>query len=114
MPRVQGRTGVACAPHLNYRCGVPSLVGRLRGSAQGPFSLPLSLLRSKARGSPAVTRPFDGMTVHWTVIFARLTPVPGANAGLLRFALRALACKSGARRPWQARSAGQRSTGPLS
>ena len=81
MPRVQGRTGVACAPHLKYRCGVPSLVGRLRGSVQGPFSLPLSLLRSKARGSPSVTRPFDGMTVHWTVIFARLTPVPGANAG---------------------------------
>ena len=32
---------------------------------------------------------------------------------LLCFALRALACKSGARRPWRARSAGQRFTGPL-
>ena len=34
-------------------------------------------------------------------------PVPGANVGLLRFAVRALACKSGARRAWRARSAGQ-------
>ncbi len=33
--------------------------------------------------------------------------------GLLRSALRALACKSCACRPWQARSAGQRFTGPL-
>ncbi len=50
------------------------------GPRKGPSSLPLSLRRSKARGSPSVASPFDGMTVHWTVIFARLTPVPGADA----------------------------------
>ncbi len=41
--------------------------------------------------------------------FARIVPV----AGLQRSAFPALACKSRARHPWRARSAGQTSTGPL-
>jgi hypothetical protein len=42
-------------------------------------------------------------------------PAPaGGRATWLRSAFPALTCKSGARHPWRARSAGQRSTGPLS
>ena len=59
---------VPCAPH------------RFRGPGKGLSSLPLALLRSKARGSPSVASPFDGMTVHWTLICFRLTPVPGPDA----------------------------------
>ncbi len=76
MPRVQGRTGGACGRTPR---GSPRTQTGLSGFAQGPFSPPLSLLRSKAQGLPCVARPFDGMTVHWTVIFVRLTPVPWAN-----------------------------------
>ncbi len=42
--------------------------------------------------------------------FGRIVSV----SGLQRSAFPALACKAGVCRPWQARSAGQRSTGPLS
>ncbi len=42
--------------------------------------------------------------------FARIVSV----SGLRHFAFPALACKSRAHHPWRARSAGQRSTGPLS
>ncbi len=42
----------------------------------------------------------------------RHLPVPTTDAGLRRSAFPALACKSGACRPWQARSAGRRFTGP--
>ncbi len=40
---------------------------------KGLSSRPLSLRRSKARGSPSVASPFGGMTVHRTLAFCRLT-----------------------------------------
>jgi hypothetical protein len=33
-------------------------------------------LRLQAQGWPSMTNPFAGSTVHWTVLFIRLTPVP--------------------------------------
>ncbi len=65
-----------CAP----KTGVPSLEACLSGSGQGTFSLSLSLLRSKDRGSPSVANPLGGTTVHWTVVFFRLAPGPGPDA----------------------------------
>ncbi|MFB3089597.1 MAG: hypothetical protein ACE10E_15035, partial [Acidiferrobacterales bacterium] len=66
--------------------------------------------------------PFDGMTVHWTVIFARVTPVPGLDArnpfrarsgpNFAFFAsLSCIARKTGVRHPWRTRSPGRRFTG---
>ncbi|MHC4278417.1 MAG: hypothetical protein ACYSTI_14035, partial [Planctomycetota bacterium] len=49
--RKKGHPGL-CAPHLKYRCGVPSLVARLRGSAEGP-----SLSLRRTRGVPPAPVP---------------------------------------------------------
>ena len=78
--------GQSSQSHLRLRHRPPNTAGALHalvvsgGPGQALSSLPLSLLRSKARGSPSVASPFDGMTVHWTLICFRLTPVPGPDA----------------------------------
>ena len=86
MPRVQGRTGAACAPHREFRCGVPSLGAWLRRFAQGTGPCAwgergLAALRSPCSRLqvlclPSVASPFARMTVRWTVIFIRAHPPP--------------------------------------
>ncbi len=78
--------GQSSQSQLRLRQRPQKPVGALRalssqgGPRKGLSALPLALLRSKARGSPSVASPFDGMTVHWTLICFRLTPVPGPDA----------------------------------
>ncbi len=80
--------GQSSQSHLRLRHRPQNTAGALHAlvvsgrPGQALSSLPLSLLRSKARGSPSVASPFDGMTVHWTLICFRLTPVPGLDAAL--------------------------------
>ncbi len=54
------------------------------------------------------------LSVGTFIVFEWVSPTGDyLLSGLLRFALRALACKPGARRAWRARSPGQASTGRL-
>ncbi len=86
MPRVQGRTGGACAP----KTGVPALIGRLRRFAQGTGPCAwgergLAALRSpcsclQVRGSPSVASPFCGTKVHRTFVLIRFTHAPPLRA----------------------------------
>jgi hypothetical protein len=46
------------------------------GAARRTFHRYALLQRSKARGLPSVASPFAGTSVHRTLVFIRLTPVP--------------------------------------
>ncbi len=91
----EGRTGAACAPHVYFICGVPSLRTPLRRSAQGPFfapAFPASLERPGrpvrgARARRGGDSPDPRLLSGSPLALAR-------TRALLRFALRALACKS--------------------
>ncbi len=53
---------------------VPSRAALVADSPRkGLSSRPLSMRRSKDRCAPSVASPFDGMTVHRTLAFCRLT-----------------------------------------
>jgi hypothetical protein len=62
--------------------GSPRSSVGLEGSPKALSSRPLSLRRSKARGSPSVVRPLAGAGIHRIPAYFRLAPVPAANAGL--------------------------------
>jgi hypothetical protein len=137
MPRVQGRTGAACAPHREFRCGVPSLEACLGGSGQGPFFAPAfsASLESPGfafRGEPA--RRDDG-SLDRRLFPPRPCPWPGrtpccASLSLLLLASPGLAVRgepvqrgnpcaahsllrlgTGPSLPWLGRSPGRASTG---
>ncbi len=74
----EGRTGAACA-RKPRGCPCSALVSA--GPRQGLSSRPLSLRRSKARGSPSVASPFGGITVHRTVIFSASHPCAWGERG---------------------------------
>ncbi len=79
----------------------------LRAQSKEPKERAPRTLRPQKLGFPRSKLASVGPGKGYSLSLAR-------THDLLRFALRALACKPGARRPWRARSAGQRSTGPLS
>ncbi len=91
----EGRTGAACAPHVYFICGVPSLRTPLRRSAPGPFfapAFPAALERPvrTVRGARA-RRGGDSPDPR---LLSGLPLALARTRALLRFALRALACKS--------------------
>jgi len=85
--------GQSSQSHLRLRHRPPNTAGALHawvvsgGPGQALSSLPLSLLRSKARGSPSVASPFSGAKVRRTFAFNRFTPSAPVPAQLrfLRF-----------------------------
>ncbi len=69
----------ACAIARKYS-GSPARLVVSGGPPKGLSTLPLSLLRSKARCAPSVVRPLAGAGIHWIPAFLRLAPVPGLDA----------------------------------
>ncbi len=104
------------APRLTCR---DVLMPRADGSARAAFAPPLNLGRGTSdftclSGSADGTSDLHGWRKCKRLSGTILALCRRTDAGLQRSAFPALACKSRADHPWRARSAGQRSTGPLS
>ncbi len=91
----EGRTGAACAPHVYFICGVPSLRTPLRRSAQGPFFAPAFPASLERPGRPVRgARARRGGDSPDPRLLSGLPLALARTRALLRSALRALACKS--------------------
>ena len=104
------------APRLTCR---DVLMPRADGSARAAFAPPLNLERGTSdftclSGSADGTSDLHGWRKCEGLSGTILALCRRTDAALQRSAFPALACKSRADHSWRARSAGQRSTGPLS